>query len=253
MWQEDKVKLKSFRTNTALILATLMLVVAAATTVATAQTLSVLYDLGTNSGDPLQPGALVAQGRDGNLYSSSSSGGTHNLGTVFKITPAGTLTVLYNFDGTRGSTPYGGLTLGTDGNLYGTTSLGGAFRLGTVFKITTAGNLTTLYSFTGGTDGYNPWAAPVQGTDGNFYGTTCGCPYGGAFAGTVYKLTPSGKLATLHQFVPHAVTDGVNPQNALAQAVDGSFYGTATNSGYARSWHDLQNHRRREVHSAPQL
>jgi len=213
------------------MLATLMLVVATATEMAAAQTFSVLYNFGTNTGDPWEPGALVAQGRDGSLYSTSFYGGTNGLGTVFKITPAGTLTVLYNFDGTHGSTPWGGLTLGTDGDFYGTTAFGGTVYQGTVFKITSTGDLTVLHNFSNSDDGDTPLAAPIQGADGNFYGTTCGCPNGGSHAGTVYKLTPSGKLTTLHRFGSNPVTEGVNPENPLVQGIGGSFYGTTTNQG----------------------
>ena len=89
------------------------------------------------------------------------------------------------------------MTLGTDGNFYGTTSGGGTYGDGTVFKVTPTGSLTVLYNFTAGNDGYNPYAPPVEGTDGNFYGTVYN---GGAGLGTIYKITPSGKFTTLYQF-----------------------------------------------------
>jgi uncharacterized repeat protein (TIGR03803 family) len=246
MWRRTKMKttklvlsriahckqLKSFCISAALIFTTLMLV-AATTTVATAQTYTDLYNFGTNSGDPLQPSnSLLAQGRDGNLYSTSLYGGTSDLGTVFKITPGGTITVLYEFDRTHGSYPYTGLTLGTDGNFYGTTFEGGAHNYGTIFRITPSGSLTTLHSFTNDADGNSPWAPPMQGADGNFYGTTCGCPgLIGHIGGTAYKITPSGKLTTLYQFAHDPVRDGVNPLNPLVLAIDGSFYGTTDNQG----------------------
>jgi uncharacterized repeat protein (TIGR03803 family) len=99
--------------------------------------------------------------------------GLSGLGTVFRITPAGKVTVLYNFDGPHGQAPLGGLTLGTDGKFYGTTWYGGAYGSGTVFSITTSGKLTVLYSFMefSGDSGFMPYAPPVEGIDGNFYGT----------------------------------------------------------------------------------
>jgi uncharacterized repeat protein (TIGR03803 family) len=122
--------------------------------------------------------------------------GVNDYGTVFKITPGGTLTTLYSFcsqtDCTDGMSPYAGLVQATDGNLYGTTSSGGGPYLdyGTVFKITPGGTLTTLYTFcsqSGCADGEEPEAGLVQGTDGNFYGTT---PVGGANGdGTVFSLS----------------------------------------------------------------
>jgi len=190
--------------------------------VAHAQTYSDLYNFGDGSGDPLNPqySGIVAQGRDGNLYSTTPKGGTGS-GTVFKMTPQGEVTVLYNFDVTHGKVPYGGLTLGTDGNLYGTTSAGGSTNLGVVFKITPAGALTVLHTFASG-EGYSAYAPPIQAADGNFYGTTI---YGGASGyGTVYKMTPSGTLTLLHSF---DLTNGRNPFGPLVQGNDGNFYGTA--------------------------
>lgn len=149
------------------------------------------------------------------------------MGTVFKITPAGTLTVIYSLDGTFGSEPYGGLTLGTDGNFYGTAFGGGKFGYGTVFQITPGGSLKVFYNFTGGSDGSNPQAPPIPGTDGNFYGTT---KTGGTnvYYGTVYKITPSGTLTTLYSF---DVTHGYYPVAPLVQGTDGNFYGTTIHGG----------------------
>jgi uncharacterized repeat protein (TIGR03803 family) len=132
---------------------------------------------GTEGGSPY---AGLVQEIDGDFYGTTSGGGTGEAGTVFKITSSGILTTLHSFDGTDGAYPYAGLVQGTDGNFYGTTIEGGAnnscvddqgLNCGTIFKITPDGMLTTLHSF-GGADGINPFAALVQATDGNFYGTT---------------------------------------------------------------------------------
>src|ERR1700690_1531737 len=110
-----------------------------------------LYNFGTHAGDPAHPNypGFVVQGRDGNLYSTSHDGGTDNAGTVFKITPAGQVSVLYNFDGVTGAFPSSGLTLGTDGNFYGTAYENGPSNYGTVFKISSSGKLTVLHAFDG--------------------------------------------------------------------------------------------------------
>src|SRR5438105_4750392 len=139
-----------------------------------AQTLTTLANFsGTNGANPYF--APLVQGRDGNLYGTTSAGGAHRKGTVFKVTPAGTLTTLYSFCAKSqcadGSTPFAGLLLGTDGNFYGTTEAGGADGEGSVFKITPRGRLTTLHSFNIN-DGSNPYAALSQATDGNFYQAT---------------------------------------------------------------------------------
>lgn len=124
---------------------------------------------------------VVVQGSDSNFYGTTTYGGgtPAQSGTVFKITPAGTVTTLYSFTGgADGGNSIAGLVQGSDGNFYGTTFYGGLFvgncnsGCGTVFQITPTGTLTTLYSFTGGTDGGNSGSGLVQGSDGNFYGTT---------------------------------------------------------------------------------
>src|ERR1039457_3993987 len=123
--------------------------------------------------------------------------GASGLGTVFKITSLGTLTILHSFAGTDGELPTCALVEGTDGKFYGTTEAGGSHvpPYGTVFKITSSGTFTSLHSFTGA-DGQGPEAALVQGSNGNYYGTTAG---GGASnLGTVFKITSTGTLTTLH-------------------------------------------------------
>ena len=147
------IRLRSLVMTVALLLAAL--------TAGYAQTFSVLYDFGTQAGDPLSPQAsgVIAQGRDGNLY-STAVGGT-GAGAVFKITPQGTLSVIYNFDG---YSPVSGLTLGTDGNFYGATLLGGASDEGTLFKITPDGKWTLLHNF-GDADGDYVNAPPIESAD----------------------------------------------------------------------------------------
>jgi uncharacterized repeat protein (TIGR03803 family) len=215
--------------SVALLLAMIVLVVIAATAVATAQTYTDLYSFGSNPGDPLNPtwSGILAQGRDGNMYSTAPYGGASNMGAVFKITPSGVLTVLYSFHGTDGRSPQSGLTLATDGNFYGTTAGGGSFGHGTLFRITSSGELTTLHNFAGGTGGSSPTAPPIQGLDGSLYGTSAG---GSVSQGSVYKMTPSGVFKTIHTFDG---THGANPYAPLLQATDGYFYGTTYNGGTA--------------------
>jgi len=186
-----------------------------------AGTLTVLHSFCSRAAceDGAEPETGLAQGTDGNFYGTTSAGGAYGDGTVFKITPSGTLTTLYAFD--ELSFP-NGLVAATDGNFYGTTGQGGAYGGGTVFKITPTGTLTTLYSFTlTSSDGDEPFDTLVQAPDGNFYGTTL---YGGTyFDGTVFKITPSGTLTTLHSF--DSAVDGSQP-GMLVLATDGNFYGT---------------------------
>jgi uncharacterized repeat protein (TIGR03803 family) len=165
--------------------------------------------------------AVMAQGRDGNLYGTTSAGGSASMGTVFKMTPTGALTTLHNFSGLDGQNPDGGLTLGSDGNFYGTTERGGANNFGTIFKITAAGVLTTLHDFAQQGDGYTPHGAPVLGRNGNLYGTTCSQNSPWIF----YSITPLGVFHTVSGNVPGC------PFGALILGVDGNFYGTSQVAG----------------------
>ena len=197
--------------------------------------LTTLYSFCSNGGscpDGANPYEALVQGSDGNFYGTTYFGGAGDNGTVFKITPSGTLTTLHRFAGypDDGGLPHASLVQATDGNFYGTTSAGGDEGYGTVFKITPGGVLTTLHSFNS-VDGNGPLAGLVQGSDGNFYGTTSA---GGASGncrngcGTVFKITASGMLTTLHNFDG---SDGNFPYGALVQATDGNFYGTTTSGG----------------------
>jgi uncharacterized repeat protein (TIGR03803 family) len=196
------------------------------------------FDL-TNGANPFY--SYPVQGTDGSLYGTASDGGTgagctfsSGCGTVFKITPTGSLTTVYNFcsqtNCTDGGGPVGPLTLGTDGNFYGI-AVGGGTGAGTVFKLTPSGALTTLHNWCSqpncadGSYPSGPFGPPlVQGHDGNFYGTTSG---GGTFgAGTVFKIAPEGSLTTLWTFCSQSgCPDGFGP-STLIQATDGNFYGT---------------------------
>src|ERR1022692_3047738 len=140
----------------------------------------------TNCTDGATPFARLVQAANGTFYGTTYGGGANGgYGTVFKITPTGTLTTLHSFNGTDGDQPYAGLVQAADGDFYGTTGAGGANEYGTVFRITPGGTLTTLYSFF--TDGQYPYAGLVQDTNGDFYGTTL---KGGANdGGTVFRLS----------------------------------------------------------------
>ena len=172
----------------------------------------------------------------GIFYGTTRLGGAHNAGTVFKLTPSGKLTTLYNFCSvglsrcTDGAEPFAGLLLATDGNFYGTTFSGGPNDGGTIFKMTPGGVVTTLYAFCSQgpdecTDGLQPYAGLIQATDGNLYGTTTG---GGAFNhGTAFQITSSGKLTSLYSFCSQShCPDGSQPYAGLSQGTDGNFYGT---------------------------
>jgi uncharacterized repeat protein (TIGR03803 family) len=194
-------------------------------------TFTILHTFAGGSTDGANPYSGLRQGRDGNFYGTTFSGGASNAGTVFQMTPTGTLTILHTFVGgiADGAYPFAGLIQGTDGNFYGTTYSGGASNSGTVFQLTPVGTLTILHTFAGGSaDGAYPFAGLIQGNDGNFYGTTI---FGGiSSAGTVFQLTPGGTLTVLHSFAGGS-TDGANPYGGLIQGTDGNIYGTTLQGG----------------------
>jgi uncharacterized repeat protein (TIGR03803 family) len=191
----------------------------------------------TGGTDGAGPSGLV-EGSDGNFYGTTVFGGTgsgnieghYGYGTVFKITPGGSLTTLYSFSGGDGALP-SGLVRGSDSNFYGTAATGGLVTDGsgdaydgdgTVFKISASGSFTTLYLFTNGIDGSSPGGL-VEGSDGNFYGTTT------YDRGTVFRISPGGSLTTLYYFA--GGSDGAEPEAALVRGSDGNFYGTTVSGG----------------------
>lgn len=234
--------------------------------------------------DGYYPFGGVTLGSDGNFYGTTQLGGSKGAGSVFKITPTGALTTLWNFaNGTDDSAPmyttvlgkdnsmygisfgqyvgqYGAFfkvssagafkflkdfnytngatpnlpTQGTDGNFYGTAQGGGdpTCKCGVVYKATAAGAITVLHAFKGyPNDGYRPDSVLVQGTDGNYYGTTY---QGGAHnQGTVFKITPTGVFTLLHSFYYGGGTsfDAINPEVGLTLGTDGNFYGVGAGGG----------------------
>lgn len=177
---------------------------------------------------------------DGNFYGVTERGGAFGNGTIFTMTPAGTLTTLLSFSGAggMGAYPKGGLIQLRDGRFFGTTFAGGATDNGTVFVLTTDGtaggtNLNTLVAFTGNAGPYHgssPLGALVQGADGNLYGTTYSTTLGlQSFGfGTVFKLTPAGVFST---FATFGQNNGAQPAAGLVIGGDGNFYGTTFSAG----------------------
>jgi uncharacterized repeat protein (TIGR03803 family) len=200
-----------------------------AASVAGAQTFTVLHGFsGAPDGSAPRGGLIV--GTDGNFYGTTGLGGANDLGTVFRITPSGALTIVHSMTGVEATDPFGELVLGRDGNFYGTTGLGGTGVFdgkGVVYRVTPSGALTTLHVFTG-PDGQFPETGLLLGADGNFYGTTTS---GGATDnGTVFRISATGAFTLLHSFTG---TDGGFPLGTLVTGADGNLYGTTANGGTA--------------------
>jgi uncharacterized repeat protein (TIGR03803 family) len=216
---------------------TVVLLSVATAVVVQAQNFTTLVSFdGTNGA---YPSSTLVQGIDGNFYGTASS-------TLFKLTPTGGLTTLYEFcskpNCTDGSSP-SGLVLGTDGSFYGTTATGGSNSnefctsgCGTVFKITSAGKYSTIYNFCSRpkcADGFQPDVSLIQASDGSFYGTTGGGGTSRRGFGTIFRITAEGKLATIYRFQKSEDDTGYDPTGPLMQGTDLNLYGTTVYGGEA--------------------
>jgi len=210
---------------------------------------TVLYNFCSQPGctDGSSPNAGLIQGSDGNLYGTTLNGGTYNFGTVFKITPNGTLTVLHSFDAVNGGGPTASLMQGADGNFYGTAYNGGANDAGVIFGMTPSGSYTLLHSFAG-SDGSHPRGGLVQAPDGSFYGTTF--TGGSDNMGTIFQLTipliptttvlttspnPSYQGESVTMTATVTAQNGSTPAGTVVFKSDGTQIGSAQldNSGVA--------------------
>src|SRR6266403_535209 len=211
-----------------LALAIMIGIAAVATPLAPAQTLTVLHSFTGNPDGSMPYGSLVRDS-SGNLYGTTTHGGTSGNGTVFKTTSTGTTTVLHSFAGNPdGANPYGGLVVDSSGNLYGTTVIGGTSNNGTVFKTTSTGTTTLLHNFAGNPDGSRPYGGLVRDSSGNLYSTTS--QGGSSNLGTVFKTTSTGTTTVLHNFAGNP--DGSSPYyDGLVRDSSGNLYGTTTQGG----------------------
>jgi uncharacterized repeat protein (TIGR03803 family) len=179
--------------------------------------------------DGSEPYAELLYDGNGTLYGTTTSGGTHNYGTVFKISTSGQETVLYSF-GTNAQDaafPYGGLVFDNKGDLYGTTIEGGAHSGGAIFKITPRGKESVIYSFACGTDACSPYDTLAYDGKSHFYGVS----YSGGTNdyGTLFKVSRSGKESVIYRF--QGGSDGANPYGSVAYDGHGHVYGTTRNGG----------------------
>ena len=203
----------------------------------------------TSGNDGAIPLAGLVADTAGNLYGTTYVGGNGcslngGCGTVYKMTPSGTVTILHAFTGgTDGSIPgYGTLIIDAQGNLYGTTKQGGNLSCkggnhqgcGVIFKIDPSGNETVLYAFSGEQDGNSMSYGVTADPAGNLYGTTLeggdlNCDLSGHGCGTIFKLSTSGKLTVLYTFQSYTQNLG-GASNVVLDAA-GNLYGTTMFGG----------------------
>lgn len=202
------------------------------------RTETVLYNFGVTTGDGWQPSLGVTMDKQGNFYGVTGAGGAYGQGTVFKISPDGTETILHSFGATRhdGTYPYGPVVLDKKGNVYGSTNLGGEYGdacgfgaegCGTVFRIDIDGKESILHSFNANTEGYFPYGIAID-KQGNLYGTTS--EGGSASQGIVYELTNKGVYSILCNFGAGA-SDGIHPDSTLTVDAKGNVYGVTLFGG----------------------
>jgi uncharacterized repeat protein (TIGR03803 family) len=171
--------------------------------------------------------APLVQGSDGNFYGSTQfGGGDAFVGSVFRITPTGAMTVIHSFTGSDGGVPQAELVQGSDGNFYGTTTYGGDFGGGTAFSISSSGAYSVIHSF-GGEEGSTPLGGLAAGGDGFLYGTTSA--YGNGGWGSVYRMGPTGAGFTVLYTFDGSV--GATPHGTLVNAGSGKLYGTTSDGG----------------------
>jgi len=202
--------------------------------VADTGTLTVLHTF-TNTPDGAGPAVGISTDAAGDVYGTTIGGGdpTCSCGTVFKVAPNGTESILLSFKGSNGATPYSVPFVDKSDNLYGTTYTGGAGLdggQGTIFKIDANGKASLLYSFcttSGCPDGGNPVAGLIADTSGNLYGV--GQEGGTNGNGVVFELTAGGSLKVLYSF--DYGTSGAAPDTALIRDSSGNLYGATCCGG----------------------
>ena len=213
------------------------------------RTETLLHVFGAGSDGQLPTSDLMMDSA-GNIYGTTQAGGAQSMGTVYRVTPGGTETVLYNFCSTGatsctdGANPLGGVIADAQGNLYGTAYSGGAYGGGTVYKVSPSGGFTVLHSFAGGNDGYYPTHSLLMDSAGNMYGTTAaggstrGCS--GLFGygcGTLFTLTGGGTETVLYAFCNDGArkcADGADPESDLSIDKQGNLWGTTVYGGAHR-------------------
>jgi uncharacterized repeat protein (TIGR03803 family) len=193
--------------------------------------------------DGSSPYAGLTQGADGNFYGATISGGNtiaqlcpSGCGTLFELTPAGSLTTLYKFSFTDGANPMGTLLLAADGNFYGEAGQGGQAGNGTLFKMTPSGTLSTIWNFDFGNYGVDPSSGLIEGPDGDLYGATEASGKNGG--GEIFKFSARGRFTIVHSF-NDVGKHGIEPAAALVLGRDGNFYGTTLIGGRFQSYGEV--------------
>lgn len=193
----------------------------------------VLHSFSGENGGGAFPSGNLMLAKDGNLYGTTLGGGDQQRGTLYRITPAGAVTVLHHFDLATGADPQGGLVQAPDGALYGTAFVGGSKLGGTVYRITPAGEYNVVHEFDYRQGNNGPVGTLLVGPRKLLYGVLF---YGGDLArcwmgcGSVYSLSMGGEFTRLHVFSGGA-TDGLWPSDGLIRFGKKELVGTTQGGG----------------------
>ena len=195
---------------------------------------NILYSFaGGNDGSNPINGDVIFDA-DGNIYGTTPTGGAHNNGTVFQLSPSNggwTEKILYSFPGgAAGIVPTTGVILDQSGNLYGVAYQGGQDNCGTVYELSPNGDSwseTTLHTFVGGPRGCHPYGGLTFDGHGNLMGTTAGTGLPGT--ALVFMLSPSGGQWTYN--ILYTLGPNDSPQAELTMDVVGNLYGTTVEGG----------------------
>lgn len=205
---------------------------------------SVLYRFqgGTDGQGPA--GGLIMD-KQGNLYGTTQFGGSDRpcmagytgCGTIFRLAPDGTETILYAFTGgADGAFPRAGLTRDAAGNLFGTAAYGGGGNCddgcGTAFRLAADGTFTVLHSFANNGDGGNPFGGLLKAGSGRYFGTVSD-EGAHCYCGTLFRVSNSGKFKVLYAF--SGGDDGGVPTGSLLEDTSENIYGV-TGSGGIDQW-----------------
>jgi uncharacterized repeat protein (TIGR03803 family) len=189
--------------------------------------ITVLHNFNNDGKDASFPTSPPILASDGNFYGTTSYGGT-GAATVYKLTPSGILTIIFNCVEGWCDEMYFSPTQGSNGNLYIAAVGYFGINCGSLLEVTTTGILVNTYIYDCGASGGNPGGSLTQGSDGNLYGTTI---HGGANSGGVlYRLGTTFSYEITHNFGQNTA-DGNAPEGSVVQATNGKFYGTTDGGG----------------------
>ena len=184
--------------------------------------------------DGIVPMSGLFLSTEGNLYGTTTSGGSFSGGTVFELSNSFGFVTLHAFDGQDGAEPYAGVVMDNASNIYGTTSFGGNTGVsgtrrnnGTTFEITQSGTEETLHRFSGASDGAMPYGSLVWTSLGGLFGTTSSD--GTYHCGTVFQIRSDGGKKILHEFTQ--TSDGCFPWAGVTLDAKGNIFGTTLYGG----------------------